>query len=227
MSTPPAIWPRPAGWPRGRWPPSLEGDRNPPVFGPKTHLVMLECSKVSQRDGVGSRLGQGRHRRGTRGHAEFKAVSGRRMSILGANWRYGCSGYGGAGFRPGSFYHLGTEEQKKWEGGPSCRTRLGSPWCSLSRMVRCGVARRTSVQQADGPWSTARSVRFYYPGDSTRSRTSSTCWLAPGGRRSGTKGACRCTAPKFLFDVKTMNPVSNACSSPTFEQDGPPASGDL
>lgn len=49
----------------------VEGDRNPPVFDPKTHSVMLPESfkKVSQRD-AGSRLGQGRHRRGTRGHAD-------------------------------------------------------------------------------------------------------------------------------------------------------------
>ena len=49
----------------------VEGDRNPPVFDPETHSVTLpESFKKSVRAVIEGRLGQGRHRRGARRHAD-------------------------------------------------------------------------------------------------------------------------------------------------------------
>lgn len=197
----------------------VEGDRNPPVFDPKTHSVMLpESFKKS----VNAMLEAGWDKVGI-----DEALGGMPMPkavvwalhehILGANpavWMYA----GGAGFAQ-ILYHLGTEEQKKWavlaaERGWGSTMVLTEPDAGSD----VGAARTKAVQQADGPGtSTASSGSLPRVTPATCSRTSSTwCWLA---RRAPVPAprACRCTScPSSCSTSKPANPASAmACSSPT------------
>src|ERR1700739_1337973 len=92
----------------------VEGDRNPPVFDPNTHSVPLpdwfKKSVHAVIDGGWNKVGLEEELGGT--PMPKALLWALHEHILGANpavWMYA----GGAGFA-NIFYHLGTDEQKKW-----------------------------------------------------------------------------------------------------------------
>lgn len=187
----------------------VEGDRNPPVFDPKTHSVMLpESFKKS----VNAMLEAGWDKVGI-----DEALGGMPMPkavvwalhehILGANpavWMYA----GGAGFAQ-ILYHLGTEEQKKWavlaaERGWGSTMVLTEPDAGSD----VGAARTKAVQQADGSWHIDGVKRFITSGDSGDlfENIFHLVLARPEGAGPGTKGLSLYFVPKFLFDVETGEP---------------------
>ena len=187
----------------------VEGDRNPPVFDPKTHSVTLpEAFKKSvrayheggwDRVGVDETLG---------GMPMPKAlVWALQEHILGANpavWMYG----GGAGFA-NIIYHLGTEEQKKWatlaaERGFGATMVLTEPDAGSD----VGAGRTKAVQQDDGSWHIDGVKRFITSADSgdLYENIFHLVLARPEGAGPGTKGLSLFLVPKFLFDFETGEP---------------------
>jgi alkylation response protein AidB-like acyl-CoA dehydrogenase len=184
----------------------VEGDRNPPVFDPKTHSVTLpEAFKKSVR----SVLEAGWDRAGL-----DEALGGMPMPkalmwalhehILGANpavWMYA----GGAGFA-NIMYHLGTEEQKKWAVLAAERE-----WGSTMVLTEpdagsdVGAGRTKAVQQEDGSWHIDGVKRFITSGDSGDlfENIFHLVLARPEGAGPGTKGLSLFFVPKFLFDFET------------------------
>jgi alkylation response protein AidB-like acyl-CoA dehydrogenase len=187
----------------------VEGDRNPPVFDPKTHSVTLpESFKKSVRAvqeagwdkaGVDEVLG---------GMPMPKAlVWALHEHILGANpavWMYA----GGAGFA-NIIYHLGTEEQKKW--AMLCAERQWGATMVLTEPDAgsdVGAGRTKAVQQADGSWHIDGVKRFITSGDSDDmfENIVHLVLARPEGAGPGTKGLSLFIVPKFLFDHETGEP---------------------
>jgi alkylation response protein AidB-like acyl-CoA dehydrogenase len=223
----------------------VEGDRNPPVFDPATHSVVLpESFKKS----VHAVLDAGWDKVGI-----DEALGGTPMPkallwalhehILGANpavWMYG----GGAGFA-NILYHLGTEEQKKWavlaaERGWGSTMVLTEPDAGSD----VGAGRTKAVKQDDGSWHIDGVKRFITSGDSGDlfENIFHLVLARPEGAKPGTKGLSLFFVPKFLFDFETGEPgerngvfvtnvehkmglkVSATCEL-TFGQHGVPAKG--
>ena len=223
----------------------VEGDRNPPVFDPETHSVMLpESFKKSVR----ALLEAGWDKVSI--DAELGGIPMPRAlgwalneHILGANpavWMY-C---GGASFA-NIFYHLGTEEQKKWavlaaERGWGSTMVLTEPDAGSD----VGAGRTKAVKQDDGSWHIDGVKRFITSGDSDDlfENIFHLVLARPEGAKPGTKGLSLFFVPKFLFDRKTGEPgerngvfvtnlehkmglkVSATCEL-TFGQHGVPAKG--
>ncbi|SPM39100.1 Acyl-CoA dehydrogenase related to the alkylation response protein AidB, partial [Mycobacterium numidiamassiliense] len=187
----------------------VEGDRNPPVFDPKSHSVTLpEAFKKSVRAvqdagwdkaGIDEVLG---------GMPMPKAlVWALHEHILGANpavWMYA----GGAGFA-NIIYHLGTEEQKKWavlcaERGWGATMVLTEPDAGSD----VGAGRTKAVQQADGSWHIEGVKRFITSADSDDlfENIVHLVLARPEGAGAGTKGLSLFIVPKFLFDHETGEP---------------------
>jgi alkylation response protein AidB-like acyl-CoA dehydrogenase len=183
-----------------------EGDRNPPVFDPKTHSVALpEAFKASVRAmmeagwdkvGVGEALG---------GMPVPKALLWNlHEHVLGANpavWMYG----GGAGFAQ-IFYHLATEEQKKWallaaERGWGSTMVLTEPDAGSD----VGAGRTKAIRQEDGSWHIDGVKRFITSADSDDlfENIFHLVLARPEGAGPGTKGLSLFFVPKFLFDFET------------------------
>jgi alkylation response protein AidB-like acyl-CoA dehydrogenase len=184
----------------------VEGDRNPPVFDPKTHSVELpEAFKKSvltmieggwDKVGIDEALG---------GMPMPKAlVWALHEHILGANpavWMYG----GGAGFA-NILYHLGTEEQKKWavlaaERGWGSTMVLTEPDAGSD----VGAARTKAVKQDDGSWHIDGVKRFITSADSGDlfENIFHLVLARPEGAKPGTKGLSLFFVPKFHFDPET------------------------
>jgi alkylation response protein AidB-like acyl-CoA dehydrogenase len=184
----------------------VEGDRNPPVFDPKTHSVELpEAFKKSvltmieggwDKVGIDEALG---------GMPMPKAlVWALHEHILGANpavWMYG----GGAGFA-NILYHLGTEEQKKWavlaaERGWGSTMVLTEPDAGSD----VGAARTKAVKQYDGSWHIDGVKRFITSADSGDlfENIFHLVLARPEGAKPGTKGLSLFFVPKFHFDPET------------------------
>jgi len=184
----------------------VEGDRNPPVFDPKTHSVTLpEAFKKSvrayheagwDRAGVDETLG---------GMPMPKAlVWALQEHILGANpavWMYG----GGVGFA-NIVYHLGTEEQKKWavlaaDGGWGATMVLTEPDAGSD----VGAGRTKAIKQDDGSWHIDGVKRFITSADSgdLYDNIIHLVLARPEGAGPGTKGLSLFFVPKFLFDFET------------------------
>jgi alkylation response protein AidB-like acyl-CoA dehydrogenase len=184
----------------------VEGDRNPPVFDPKTHSVTLpDAFKKSVRAyheggwdkvGIDEALG---------GMPMPRAVAwALQEHILGANpavWMYG----GGAGFA-NIVYHLGTEEQKKWavisaENGWGATMVLTEPDAGSD----VGAGRTKAVQQDDGSWHIEGVKRFITSADSgdLYENIIHLVLARPEGAGPGTKGLSLFFVPKFLFDFET------------------------
>jgi len=222
-----------------------EGDRNPPVFDPKTHTVALpEAFKDSVRAfidngwdkvGVVEELG---------GVPVPKALLwALHEHVLGANpaiWMYG----GGAGFAQ-IMYHLGTDEQKMWavkaaERGWGSTMVLTEPDAGSD----VGAGRTKAVKQDDGSWHIDGVKRFITSADSDDlfENIMHLVLARPEGAGPGTKGLSLFMVPKFLFDTSTGEPlerngvfvtnvehkmglkVSATCEL-TFGQHGVPAKG--
>ncbi|CAN3126543.1 acyl-CoA dehydrogenase [Mycobacterium sp. smrl_JER01] len=186
-----------------------DGDRNPPVFDPKTHTLTLpESFKKSVRaviDGgwdkisVSEELG---------GMPMPRALSwALQEHILGANpavYMYAM----GAGFAD-IFYHLGTEEQKKWamlaaERGWGSTMVLTEPDAGSD----VGAGRTKAVQQPDGTWHIDGVKRFITSADSDDlfENIMHLVLARPEGAGPGTKGLSLFFVPKFLFDPETGEP---------------------
>jgi alkylation response protein AidB-like acyl-CoA dehydrogenase len=184
----------------------VDGDRNPPVFDPKTHSVALpESFKKSMRafldsgwDRVGLDAALG-------GMPMPRALAwALHEHILGSNpavWMYG----GGAGFA-NILYHLGTEEQKKWaviaaERGWGATMVLTEPDAGSD----VGAGRTKAVRQDDGSWHIDGVKRFITSGDSGDlfENIAHLVLARPEGAGPGTKGLSLFIVPKFLFDFET------------------------
>ncbi|MGB3896054.1 MAG: acyl-CoA dehydrogenase [Mycolicibacter sinensis] len=184
----------------------VEGDRNPPVFDPATHTVTLpEAFKKSVRAtleggwdkvGVVDELG---------GMPMPKALMwALHEHILGANpavWMYA----GGTGFA-NIFYHVATEEQKKWaviaaERGWGSTMVLTEPDAGSD----VGAGRTKAVQQEDGSWHIDGVKRFITSADSDDlfENIFHLVLARPEGAKPGTKGLSLFFVPKFLFDFET------------------------
>ncbi len=180
-----------------------EGDRNPPVFDPKTHSVTMP---ESFKNSVRAVLDAGWDKAGV-----MEELGGMPMPkalmwalhehILGANpavWMYG----GGAGFAQ-LFYNLGTDEQKKWavaaaERGWGATMVLTEPDAGSD----VGSARTKAVQQDDGSWHLDGVKRFITSADSDDlfENIFHLVLARPEGAKPGTKGLSLFFVPKFLFD---------------------------
>ncbi len=187
----------------------IEGDRNPPVFDPKTFSVTLpESFKKS----VNAVIDAGWDKAGL-----DEALGGMPMPkalmwainehILGSNpavWMYA----GGAGFAQ-ILYHLGTEEQKKWA-VLAAERRWGSTMVLTEPDAGSdvGAGRTKAVQQEDGTWHIDGVKRFITSGDSGDlfENIFHLVLARPEGAGPGTKGLSLFFVPKFLFDPETGEP---------------------
>ena len=183
-----------------------DSDRNPPTFDPKTHSVTLpEPFKKSVRamlDGGWDRVGLDEELGGV--PAPKALMWALHEHILGANpavWMYG----GGAGFA-NIFYHLGTDEQKKWaviaaERGWGSTMVLTEPDAGSD----VGAGRTKAVKQDDGSWHIDGVKRFITSGDSGDlfENIFHLVLARPEGAGPGTKGLSLFFVPKFLFDFET------------------------
>ena len=184
----------------------VEGDRNPPAFDPNTHSVSLpESFKKSvkalidagwDRVGLAEELG---------GMPMPKTIMwALHEHVLGANpaiWMYA----GGAGFA-NIFYHLGTEEQKKWAVIAAERS-----WGATMVLTEpdagsdVGAGRTKAVKQDDGSWHIDGVKRFITSADSDDlfENIFHLVLARPEGAGPGTKGLSLFFVPKFLFDFET------------------------
>ncbi|BAX90609.1 acyl-CoA dehydrogenase [Mycobacterium shigaense] len=187
----------------------VEGDRNPPVFNPKTHSVTLpESFKKSVRAVIDAGWDKAGIDEVLGGMPMPKAlVWALHEHLLGANpavWMYS----GGAGFA-NIIYHLGTEEQKKWavlcaERGWGATMVLTEPDAGSD----VGAGRTKAVQQADGSWHIDGVKRFITSADSDDlfENIVHLVLARPEGAGPGTKGLSLFIVPKFLFDPETGEP---------------------
>ncbi|MBU3749890.1 MAG: acyl-CoA dehydrogenase [Mycobacterium sp.] len=223
----------------------VEGDRNPPVFHPDTHSVTLpESFKKSVHafiEGGWDKVGLVEELGGM--PAPKALLWALHEHVLGANpavWMYA----GGAGFAQ-IFYHLGTEEQKKWavlaaERGWGATMVLTEPDAGSD----VGAGRTKAVKQDDGSWHIEGVKRFITSADSDDmfENILHLVLARPEGAGPGTKGLSLFFVPKFHFDPETGEPgerngafvtnvehkmglkVSATCEL-TFGQHGVPAKG--
>ena len=223
----------------------VEGDRNPPVFHPDTHTVTLpESFKKSVRafiDGGWDKVGLVEELGGM--PAPKALLWAVHEHVLGANpavWMYA----GGAGFAQ-IFYHLATEEQKKWavlaaERGWGATMVLTEPDAGSD----VGAGRTKAVKQDDGSWHIDGVKRFITSADSDDlfENILHLVLARPEGAGPGTKGLSLFFVPKYHFDPVTGEPgerngafvtnvehkmglkVSATCEL-TFGQHGIPAKG--
>jgi alkylation response protein AidB-like acyl-CoA dehydrogenase len=173
----------------------VEGDRNPPVFHPDTHSVTIPAAfKKSVKafiDAGWDKVGLVEELGGM--PAPKALVWALHEHVLGANpavWMYA----GGAGFSQ-IFWHLATEEQKKWaeiaaERGWGATMVLTEPDVP---MWAPAAPRPSSRRMAPGT-STASSGSSPLPTPMTCSRTSCTwCWPARRAPDRAPRG-CRCSS---------------------------------
>ncbi len=183
-----------------------DGDRNPPVFDPKTHSVALpESFKKSVRaaiDGGWDKVGLYEELGGV--PAPKALLWALNEHILGANpavWMYA----GGAAFAQ-IFYDNATEEQKKWavlasERGWGATMVLTEPDAGSD----VGAGRTKAVKQDDGSWHIDGVKRFITSADSDDlfENIFHLVLARPEGAGPGTKGLSLFFVPKFLFDFET------------------------
>ena len=221
-----------------------EGDRNPPVFDPKTHSVTLPDS--------------------------FKKAY--QLLIEGEWWRLGLTNeLGGFGLppsvqwaaselllgsNPGLFIYMagpnfamildknGTEEQRHW-----ARIMIDRGWGATMVLTEpdagsdVGAGRTKAIKQEDGSWHIEGVKRFITSGEQDLTENIMHLVLArPEGAGPGTKGLSLFLVPKFHFDTQTGDlherngvyatnvehkmglKVSTTCEL-TFGQHGTPAKG--
>jgi alkylation response protein AidB-like acyl-CoA dehydrogenase len=187
----------------------VEGDRNPPVFDPKTHSVSLpEEFKKSMHAVVDAGWDKVGIEEDLGGTPMPRALTWALAEhILGANpavWLY----LGGAGFAS-ILYHLGTDEQKKWaqlaaERGWGSTMVLTEPDAGSD----VGAGRTKAIKQDDGSWHIEGVKRFITSGDSgdVFENIFHLVLARPEGAGPGTKGLSLFFVPKFLFDFETGEP---------------------
>ncbi|WP_166907895.1 acyl-CoA dehydrogenase [Mycobacterium sp. DL440] len=183
-----------------------DGDRNPPVFDPKTHSVALpESFKKSMRallDGGWDKVGLSEE---LGGMPVPRALQWALIEhILGANpaaYMYAM----GAGMCE-IFYNNATEEQKKWavlgaERGWGATMVLTEPDAGSD----VGAGRTKAVKQEDGTWHIDGVKRFITSADSDDlfENIMHLVLARPEGAGPGTKGLSLFFVPKFHFDHET------------------------
>ena len=182
-----------------------EGDRNPPVFDPKTHSVTLpEAFKRSYQqlwDGEWWRLGLSNELGGFGLPPSVQWAAAE--LILGAN--------------PPLFMYLsgpnmaqvlhrnGTEEQQRWG-----QFMIDKGWGATMVLTEpdagsdVGAGRTKAIQQDDGSWHIEGVKRFITSGEHDMSENIVHIVLArPEGHGPGTKGLSMFIVPKFHFDTET------------------------
>ncbi|MDY6871767.1 MAG: acyl-CoA dehydrogenase [Actinomycetota bacterium] len=183
-----------------------DGDRNPPVFDPRTHSVTLpESFKKSVRaciEGGWDKVGLDEDLGGV--PAPKALLWALNEHILGANpavWMYA----GGAAFAQ-IFAHNATEEQRKWavlaaERGWGATMVLTEPDAGSD----VGAGRTKAVKQEDGSWHIDGVKRFITSADSDDlfENIFHLVLARPEGAGPGTKGLSLFFVPKFLFDFET------------------------
>ena len=186
-----------------------DGDRNPPVFDPKTHSVSLpESFKKSVRAVIDNGWDKAGVEEELGGMPMPRAVVwALHEHLLGANpavWMYG----GGAGFAS-IFYKQATDEQKKWatiaaERGWGATMVLTEPDAGSD----VGAGRTKAVKQDDGSWHIEGVKRFITSADSDDlfENIFHLVLARPEGAGAGTKGLSLFFVPKFLFDFETGEP---------------------
>jgi alkylation response protein AidB-like acyl-CoA dehydrogenase len=186
-----------------------DGDRNPPVFDPKTHTVALPAPfKKSMRallDGGWDKAGLSEE---LGGMPMPRALQWALIEhILGANpaaYMYAM----GAGMCE-IFHKNGTDEQKTWavlaaERGWGATMVLTEPDAGSD----VGAGRTKAVQQADGTWHIDGVKRFITSADSDDlfENIMHLVLARPEGAGPGTKGLSLFFVPKFHFDPETGEP---------------------
>ena len=186
-----------------------DGDRNPPVFDPKTHTVALPAPfKKSMRallDGGWDKAGLSEE---LGGMPMPRALQWALIEhILGANpaaYMYAM----GSGMCE-IFYHNGTDEQKKWavlaaERGWGATMVLTEPDAGSD----VGAGRTKATQQPDGTWHIDGVKRFITSADSDDlfENIMHLVLARPEGAGPGTKGLSLFFVPKFHFDPETGEP---------------------
>ncbi|MBU9762493.1 acyl-CoA dehydrogenase [Mycobacterium sp. TNTM28] len=183
-----------------------DGDRNPPVFDPKTHSVTLpESFKKSMRallEGGWDKVGLSEE---LGGMPVPRALQWAVIEhVLGANpaaYMYAM----GAGMCE-IFYNNATEEQKKWavlgaERGWGATMVLTEPDAGSD----VGAGRTKAVKQDDGTWHIDGVKRFITSADSDDmfENIMHLVLARPEGAGPGTKGLSLFFVPKFHFDHET------------------------
>jgi alkylation response protein AidB-like acyl-CoA dehydrogenase len=183
-----------------------DGDRNPPVFDPKTHTVALpEPFKKSMRallEGGWDKVGLSEE---LGGMPVPRALQWAVIEhVLGANpaaYMYAM----GAGMCE-IFYNNATEEQKKWavlgsERGWGATMVLTEPDAGSD----VGAGRTKAVKQEDGTWHIDGVKRFITSADSDDlfENIMHLVLARPEGAGPGTKGLSLFFVPKFHFDHET------------------------
>jgi alkylation response protein AidB-like acyl-CoA dehydrogenase len=222
----------------------VEGDRNPPVFDPKTHSVTLPevFKKAYQQlwDGEWWRLGLTNELGGFGLPPSVQWAAAE--LILGANpplFMY-LSGPNMAQV----LFRNGTPEQQRWG-----QFMIDKGWGSTMVLTEpdagsdVGAGRTKAVQQDDGSWHIDGVKRFITSGEHDLTENIVHIVLArPEGHGPGTKGLSMFIVPKFHFDTETGElgerngvyvtgvehkmgiKVSTTCEL-TFGQHGAPAQG--
>ncbi|MFC9893492.1 acyl-CoA dehydrogenase [Nocardia sp. NPDC127579] len=185
----------------------VDGDRNPPVFDPNTHVVTLpESFKKSYRalEDAGWAKVPVREELGGLGAPSVVGWALGEM-ILGANppaQMYAA----GAGFAE-VFYNNGTDEQKKWASIIAERN-----WGATMVLTEpdagsdVGAGRTKAVKQEDGSWHIEGVKRFITSGDSDDlfENIMHLVLARPEGAGPGTKGLSLFYVPKWHFDFDTQ-----------------------
>ncbi|MCX2713122.1 acyl-CoA dehydrogenase [Mycolicibacterium sp. J2] len=183
-----------------------DGDRNPPVFDPKTHTVKLpESFKKSVKmtiEGGWNKVSLDEELGGV--PAPKALLWALNEHILGANpavWMYA----GGAAFAQ-IFAHNATEEQKKWaviaaERDWGATMVLTEPDAGSD----VGAGRTKAIKQEDGSWHIDGVKRFITSAeaDDMFENIFHLVLARPEGAGPGTKGLSLFFVPKFLFDFET------------------------
>ncbi|MDX1872156.1 acyl-CoA dehydrogenase [Mycolicibacterium sp. 120266] len=183
-----------------------DGDRNPPVFDPKTHTVKLpESFKKSVKktiEGGWNKVSLDEELGGV--PAPKALLWALNEHILGANpavWMYA----GGAAFAQ-IFAHNATDEQKKWaviaaERDWGATMVLTEPDAGSD----VGAGRTKAIKQEDGSWHIDGVKRFITSAeaDDMFENIFHLVLARPEGAGPGTKGLSLFFVPKFHFDFET------------------------
>ncbi|MGH3758710.1 acyl-CoA dehydrogenase [Actinophytocola sp.] len=183
----------------------VAGDRNPPVFDPKTHSVRIpEAFRKSFRqlwDGEWWRLGLTNDLGGFGLPPSVQWAASE--LILGSNpalFMY-LSGPSMAQV----LYHNGTEEQQGWS-----RLMIEKGWGATMVLTEpdagsdVGAGRTKAIKQDDGSWHIEGVKRFITSAEHDLSENIVHMVLArPEGHGPGTKGLSMFVVPKFRFDPRT------------------------
>ncbi|MHA3024422.1 acyl-CoA dehydrogenase [Mycobacterium sp. BMJ-28] len=183
-----------------------DGDRNPPIFDPKTHTVKLpESFKKSVKvtiEGGWNKVSLDEELGGV--PAPKALLWALNEHILGANpavWMYA----GGSAFAQ-IFAHNGTEEQKKWaviaaERDWGATMVLTEPDAGSD----VGAGRTKAIKQEDGSWHIDGVKRFITSAeaDDMFENIFHLVLARPEGAGPGTKGLSLFFVPKFHFDFET------------------------